>query len=72
MKEKIIKKTIEECCELSTVLIQHLNKPGKDLEVEIANEIADVMVCLEEIAMLYDIEKIHQRIGIKSNNKLKN
>jgi|TARA_R100000656_G_C3937171_1_gene125998 NTP pyrophosphatase (non-canonical NTP hydrolase) len=70
MKEKIIKETIEECCELATVLMQYINKPGKDLEKDIINEIADVMVCLEELAIHYDIEEIHKKISIK-NKKIK-
>lgn len=72
MKEKIIRQTIEECCELATVLMQHLNKTNINLDKEIENEIGDVMVCLEELAIFYDMEKIHKRISIKSKNKLKN
>jgi NTP pyrophosphatase (non-canonical NTP hydrolase) len=57
-----MRKTAEECCELATVLIQQLNKPHKDLEDEIIEELGDVIFRIEQFKKHYDHDKVTKRV----------
>jgi hypothetical protein len=47
-------KVVEEMSELSTRIMQQVNKPNKDLHVKIAEEIADVTSRLKTFTSHYD------------------
>ena len=47
--KQIWMKLVEELNELSTVLIQHYNKPDKDLSSEIIDEFGDVIFQMQRV-----------------------
>lgn len=73
-KEKQIEMVIEECTELSLAL-QKLRraKPSTVNEVtfNVIDEIADVIIMIEQCKQMFDIETIEQRIEFKLS-RLKN
>ena len=56
-----MRKTAEEC-ELTTILVQQLNKPHKDLGDEIVEELGDVLFRIERLKSYYDNEELTKRI----------
>lgn len=56
------RKAAEECSELATVLIQHLNKPHKNLTKQIIEEFGDVLFRLERLKDYYDSDQVTKRI----------
>lgn len=58
-------KTIEELNELSTILLQNLNKPGKINKDKIIEEIGDVQIRLWWLKSRYSTFKIKKRIVYK-------
>jgi hypothetical protein len=68
-----MRKAAEECSELSTILLQQLNKPHKNLEEEIIEELGDVIFRIEKLKRHYDSGKVTQRILRKATKEeLKN
>jgi len=57
-------KTVEECCELATALMQDMNKQVDHTD-EIEEEIADVLVWVEHLSQYYNLAKIQQRVQKK-------
>ena len=64
-----MKKTAEECCEFATVLMQQLNKPHKDLEEDIVEELGDVIFRTNRLKKYYDNESIEERIFRKEKKE---
>ena len=56
------RKAAEECSELATVLIQHLNKPHKSLTKQIIEELGDVMYRVDKLKGYYDNDLLTKRI----------
>ena len=65
MKDREILKCVEELNELSTILIQQYNKPKKNFEKEIIEEIGDVYVWLNKLRNHYGKGYIKERIEYK-------
>ena len=61
-KEYDHRKAAEECSELATVLIQHLNKPHKNLTKQIIEELGDVLFRIEKLKDYYDSDSVTRRI----------
>ena len=57
-KMRVSLKLAEELNELSTVILQQVNKPEKELEEKITWGIGDVYYRLNQITEFYDKEKI--------------
>jgi len=73
MRERDLRKAAEECSELTTVLIQQLNKPHKDFSEEIIEETGDVLFRLENLRKHFDSDAISHRIDMKrKKNEQKN
>mgnify|MGYP001303549745 CR=1 FL=1 len=64
-RERDLRKAAEECSELATVLIQQLNKPRKDLNKHIVEEIGDVLFRLENLRKHFDFQAVVDRIELK-------
>lgn len=66
---------IEEMAELSKELLKNINR-GKDNRDDILGELADVMICLEHLKMIYDIQDtqlwqmINEKMPRKWNQKI--
>ena len=58
--KEIWMKLVEELNELSTVLIQHHNKPNKDLSNEIIEEFGDVLFQIQRVKEILPDDMIHQ------------
>ena len=58
--KEIWMKLVEELNELSTVLIQHHNKPNKDLSKEIIEEFGDVLFQIQRVKEILPDDMIHQ------------
>jgi hypothetical protein len=58
-------KLVEELSELSTVIMQQLNKTSKDLTAEIIEEIGDVQWRLDRVKKYYDANLIQEQIDFK-------
>ena len=58
-------KLVEELSELSTVIMQQLNKTSKDLTAEIIEEIGDVQWRLDRVKKYYDAKLIQEQIDFK-------
>ena len=61
-------KLVEEISELSTVLIQHRNKPNKDLSNKIIEELGDVIFQIQRVKQNLPeetVEEIDKRIAWK-------
>jgi glutamyl-tRNA reductase len=63
--DRVYNKTIEELCELATVLTQQRNKRYRNYSTHIENEIADVYVWLDKLKLRFDQSKIEKRIKYK-------
>ena len=59
------RKTAEECSELATVLLQQLNKPHKNLDDEVIEELGDVLFRIERLKQYYDSDQLQKRILYK-------
>jgi NTP pyrophosphatase (non-canonical NTP hydrolase) len=46
---------IEECMELSKELTKAIRDKGNDMKI--AEEIADVLICLEQVALMFSIDR---------------
>ena len=57
-------KLVEELAELSTVIMQQLNKTSKDLTAEIIEEIGDVQWRLDRVKKYYDANLIQEQIDL--------
>lgn len=69
--DKVYNKTIEELCELATVLTQQRNKKHRNYSRHIENEIGDVYVWLDKLSKRFNQRTIHRRIVYKKyKNKL--
>ena len=66
------KKTVEECCELATALMQNTNKKRVFNDQQIEDEIADVLMWVNELAKHYNLDYINARIEKKKTNYFKN
>jgi len=69
-KENQIEKTIEELLELALVLKQGINKDPQRLRValnDLASEIADVEIMLEQLKMIFEFEN---RINVWRRKKI--
>jgi NTP pyrophosphatase (non-canonical NTP hydrolase) len=54
--------SIEECCELAAILSKYVRYPDhdtakKDLYEKVLSEVADIIICLNHIIMIFDIDK---------------
>jgi hypothetical protein len=58
-------KTSEECQELGLILNQKLLKQEKVADEAIINEIGDVIIRLEILKLMFDNNKIQERINYK-------
>ena len=67
-RERDLRKAAEECSELATVLIQQLNKPHKDLNNHIIEEMGDVLFRLENLRKHFDFQSVSDRIELKMQN----
>ncbi len=65
------RKAAEECCELSTALLQSINKKRAMNDQQIEDEIADVLMWVNKLAELYDSDYISARIEKKKQNYFK-
>lgn len=70
--EYIKMKTVEECAELSTALMQSINKNRAYNKQQIEDEIADVLMWVNKLAEQYDIDYISARVEKKKSNYFKN
>ena len=61
-KEYDHRKVAEECSELATVLIQHLNKPHKNLTKQIIEELGDVIYRVDKLKGYYNNDLLTKRI----------
>jgi NTP pyrophosphatase (non-canonical NTP hydrolase) len=66
------RKAAEECCELATALMQNINKKGAMNDQQIEDEIADVLMWVNELVNYYDSTYINARIEKKKTNYFKN
>jgi len=71
-EEYIKKKVVEECCELSTALMQSLNKKRVYNEQQIEDEIADVLMWIDKLKKYYNQDYIDARIIKKQKAYFKN
>lgn len=62
-------KLVEELSELSTAIMQQLNKPTKDLTAEIIEEIGDVQWRLDRVKSYYNSDLIQEQIDFKRNKQ---
>ena len=62
-------KLSEEMSELSTRIIQQVNKPHKDIHAKIQDEVADVAYRLNKMILWYDAQAIRKRMVDKWGNK---
>jgi NTP pyrophosphatase (non-canonical NTP hydrolase) len=58
---------IEELCELSQALIHSMRKNKNITKEEIAGEVADVYIVLEQVKLMFDIE---DKVSLKLIEKL--
>ena len=65
------RKAAEECCELATALLQGINKRRAMNDQQIEDEIADVLMWVNELAKHYDSDYINARIEKKKTNYFK-
>ena len=63
-------KTVEELNELSTILLQYVNKDNKIDKQKIIEEIGDSIIRIKVLKKLFNKKKINSRIKFKLN-KLK-
>ena len=70
-KSRDMRKAAEECSELTTVLIQQINKPNKDLSGHIIEEIGDAVFRLNNLRSHYDLDRIENRIAYKKKKEAK-
>ena len=63
-------KTVEELNELSTILLQYVNKDNKIDKQKIIEEIGDSIIRITVLKKLFNKKKINSRINFKLN-KLK-
>ena len=68
----IKKKSAEECCELTTALMQNLNKRRAQNDQQIEDEIADVLMWVNKLSSFYNQDYINARIEKKKQNYFKN
>jgi NTP pyrophosphatase (non-canonical NTP hydrolase) len=66
------RKAAEECCELATALLQSINKRKAMNDQQIEDEIADVLMWVNELVNYYDSAYITARIEKKKQNYFKN
>jgi len=66
------RKAAEECCELATALLQSINKRKAMNDQQIEDEIADVLMWVNELVNYYDSAYIKARIEKKKQNYFKN
>lgn len=71
-EEYIKKKVVEECSELSTALMQSLNKRRVYNEQQIEDEIADVLMWVNKLKKYYNQDYINARIIKKEQTYFKN
>lgn len=64
-------KTVEECAELSTALMQSLNKSKAYNKQHIEDQIADVLMWANKLAEEYDVDYINARMDKKKSNYFK-
>jgi len=59
--------SIEEMSELTKALLKNINR-GKDNRDDIASELADTLITLEQVRMIYGIteDEIHALLAIKT------
>lgn len=64
---------MEECAELIQAISKRVRK-GTSVDDNLAEEIADVLICIEQLKMMYAISdsKIEQWIEYKMNRGVKN
>ena len=66
-KDRALRKAAEECSELTTVLVQQLNKPHKDFTERIIDELGDAYFRLDMLSEHLDQNKIAGRFREKLN-----
>ena len=64
-RERDLRKAAEECSELTTILVQQLNKPRKNFSRKIEEEIGDVLFRLENLKKHFNFPAIVDRIKLK-------
>jgi NTP pyrophosphatase (non-canonical NTP hydrolase) len=60
-----ITKSVEELSELSTILLQKLNKPNRVDDQKIIDEIGDVYIRLSVLGKMFGTKKVERRITKK-------
>jgi len=60
-----ISMAIEECTELSLALQKHFRSPSPETIANIEDEIADVIIMMEQMQLIFNKEKIMERIDFK-------
>jgi len=64
-KDAQVIKCVSECNELATVLLHYREEKKKDADV--IDEIADVIICSRQMAILFGEDAVNDRIHYKMN-----
>lgn len=56
---------IEECTELNLALLKHFRSPSAETIANVESEIADVIIMLEQLKLIFDQTKINEQIDYK-------
>lgn len=58
---------IEECTELSLALQKHFRSPSPETIANVEDEIADVLIMMEQMLLIFNKAKVMDRVEFKMN-----